>query len=234
MNIYCALICRLIIVMLFYQQGRIMFYIFNNRLFPETDIPTFIELMVCGLSFDLTAALYVNSLFILSQILPFRFTTRKFYQLVCKIIFILTNGLAFLINVVDVAYYNYSFERTTTPSIKMEEIGYHATNFSIFINILMEYWYLFIIGGMIIFGLFSSYRLIKAMPIKIRENKIYYPVSTIIMFFIATLFVGGVRGGYKESTKPIAISNATKYSKHKGEENIVLNTPFSIIRTIQD
>lgn len=233
MNIYLALICRLVIVMIFYQQGRILFFLFNNRLFPETDIPTFVELMVCGLSFDLTAALYVNSLFILSQILPFRFTTRRFYQLVCKIIFILTNGVAFLINIIDIAYFHTTFARTTSQTLSVIELE-KTRSISFLAGLVLEYWYLFLISGMVIFALFSSYRLIKATPIMIKNNRTYYITAVMIMFLVAFLYVGGIRGGYKDSSRPIAVSNATKYSQHEGEEHIVLNTPFSLIRTIQD
>jgi phosphoglycerol transferase MdoB-like AlkP superfamily enzyme len=46
------------------------------------------------------------------------------------------------------------------------------------------------------------------------------------------LFIGGVRGGFKHSTRPITLSNAGEYVKYPRETNLVLNTPFSVFRTI--
>ena len=49
---------------------------------------------------------------------------------------------------------------------------------------------------------------------------------------IAGLVVIGARGGYKHSTRPISISNAARYVENPRDVAIVLNTPFSLIRTI--
>jgi phosphoglycerol transferase MdoB-like AlkP superfamily enzyme len=49
---------------------------------------------------------------------------------------------------------------------------------------------------------------------------------------VAGLLVIGARGGYKHSTRPISISNAAKYVDNPRDVAIVLNTPFSLIRTI--
>ena len=54
------------------------------------------------------------------------------------------------------------------------------------------------------------------------------------MLFIAVVIglgIGGARGGYKHSTRPITISNAARYVENPRDVAIVLNTPFSIFRT---
>ena len=43
--------------------------------------------------------------------------------------------------------------------------------------------------------------------------------------------VGGIRGDFKYSTRPITMSNAGEYVESPGEIPLVLNTPFCIIRT---
>ena len=48
---------------------------------------------------------------------------------------------------------------------------------------------------------------------------------------IVALFIGAARGGYKHSTRPITISNAARYVKTPRDVAIVLNTPFSFLRT---
>src|SRR6185369_3185531 len=45
------------------------------------------------------------------------------------------------------------------------------------------------------------------------------------------LFVGGARGGFRSSTRPITLSNAAAYAAVPNDINIVLNTPFAFMRT---
>ena len=52
------------------------------------------------------------------------------------------------------------------------------------------------------------------------------------MLLTYTLFIGGVRGGYKHSTRPITLSNAGQYVHEPAEVSIVLNTPFCILKTL--
>jgi len=40
-----------------------------------------------------------------------------------------------------------------------------------------------------------------------------------------------MRGGYRESTRPISMNNAGKYVNSPQEISLVLNTPFCILRT---
>ena len=48
---------------------------------------------------------------------------------------------------------------------------------------------------------------------------------------IAGMAVVGARGGYRHSTRPISISNAARYVENPRDVAIVLNTPFSLLRT---
>jgi phosphoglycerol transferase MdoB-like AlkP superfamily enzyme len=52
------------------------------------------------------------------------------------------------------------------------------------------------------------------------------------MLLFAGFTVAGMRGGFTGTTRPITISNAIEKVKKPIESAIVLNTPFSIIRTI--
>jgi phosphoglycerol transferase MdoB-like AlkP superfamily enzyme len=63
-------------------------------------------------------------------------------------------------------------------------------------------------------------------------NKIgYYSVNILMIPIVIALVIGGARGGYKHSTRPITISNAARYVDTPRDVAIVLNTPFSIFRT---
>ena len=47
------------------------------------------------------------------------------------------------------------------------------------------------------------------------------------------LMVGGIRGDWRYSTRPITMSNAGQYVKNPGDIPLVLNTPFCMLRTIR-
>jgi phosphoglycerol transferase MdoB-like AlkP superfamily enzyme len=51
------------------------------------------------------------------------------------------------------------------------------------------------------------------------------------MLLIAGLVVAGMRGGFGESTRPITLSNAAQYATTPKDINLVLNTPFALLRT---
>ena len=66
---------------------------------------------------------------------------------------------------------------------------------------------------------------------QIKNPWIHYITDIILIPIIIILFVGGVRGGFKHSTRPITLSNAPEYSVKPQYAAIVLNTPFALIRT---
>jgi phosphoglycerol transferase MdoB-like AlkP superfamily enzyme len=59
----------------------------------------------------------------------------------------------------------------------------------------------------------------------------YFIFSVINFLLIATLIVGGIRGDFKKSTRPINILDASRYVQNSSQADVVLNTPFAIIRT---
>lgn len=66
------------------------------------------------------------------------------------------------------------------------------------------------------------------------NNYMYYIVNTSLMLVVVGLCIAGMRGGFRHSTRPITLSNAAKYIEHPNERAIVLNTPFAMIRTINN
>jgi len=96
---------------------------------------------------------------------------------------------------------------------------------------MADYWpatiLCFFIWSLMIF-LYNKVKPIRPEP----KSKIaYYLINVLFIPVALALVIGGARGGYKHSTRPITISNAAKYVKTPHNVPIVLNTPFSILRT---
>ncbi|MFZ1808409.1 MAG: sulfatase-like hydrolase/transferase [Cyclobacteriaceae bacterium] len=230
-NIYWALLKRLLLVMGFYTICRISFYLFNISFFPDMTWDRMSTIMIGGLKFDLSAVLYLNSLFILLTIIPFTIKYHPTYQKVLYYIFIITNGIGLAINLADNFYYRYTLRRTTISVLSQFE---NEQNFgALFFSFLVDYWYGFAFFFLILYLFIKCAKQIKVAGPQFKNKVAFYGSSVVLMPIIIYLFIGGARGGFRHSTRPITISNAAEYATIPKDINIVLNTPFALMRTIK-
>jgi phosphoglycerol transferase MdoB-like AlkP superfamily enzyme len=75
------------------------------------------------------------------------------------------------------------------------------------------------------------YNQVKVKKPAVKNQVAYHIVNILIVPLFAGLAVIGARGGYRHSTRPISISNAARYVENPRDVAIVLNTPFSLLRT---
>src|SRR5665648_110166 len=108
-----VLIYKLSIVMFLYTVCRIIFYSFNMGLFPDLNVGLFTTILLGGLRFDLSAILYFNLLFILLQLIPFKFRHLPKYQNGLDYLFYFTNAIGLALNCIDIIYYRFTQRRTT-------------------------------------------------------------------------------------------------------------------------
>lgn len=228
-DIYTATALRLLLMLFLFQLSRVGFYLFNIEYFAKTDFTSYMQLAYGGFVFDLAAILYTNILYIVMMLLPTWARHNHIYKSVAKWVFLITNSIILFVNTLDYGYYQYTFRRTT--AMFFEEFKNESNMVNLLLQSAGEYWYITLICAvfiaLMVYG-YSAIEVKKPYPIK---PQIYYSASLIIFILGMVLFVGGVRGGFTRSTRPITISNATDYITTIGEEAIVLNTPFSIFRT---
>lgn len=232
LNEYKVLGYRILLAYLFYFIARILFYLFNAKLLKVDSLKDFLELCYYGLAFDTTAILYVNLFFIVFSILPFKRNTNRGYQKFIWILYFATNLVAYATNFVDFIYYRFTFSRTTTAVLNVIE---HEVNLTkLFLNFIVNFWYVFVLyficAGLWIY-LYGKVRIKPAAPIR---NLHYFGFSTIGFLVITALIIGGIRGGdFKKSTRPINLLDANRHVKNIAHADIVLNTPFALIRTLR-
>jgi phosphoglycerol transferase MdoB-like AlkP superfamily enzyme len=228
-NIYAALVLSLLLVMVLYTISRIGFYLFNTAFFPDMDAGRFLVIMGGGLRFDLAATLYSNSLFILLMTLPIPFRYHNWYKAVLKWIFIICNTIAFAANSADIIYYRFTLRRTTLSVLNQFE---NETNLEkLFFRFLFDYWHALLFFIFLVVLLVLGYRKITFSGPQIKRPILFYSSGLVTMLLVVVLFVGGARGGFRESTRPITLSNAAAYAKEPMDINLVLNTPFALMRT---
>ncbi|MGV9005076.1 LTA synthase family protein [Flavobacterium sp.] len=228
-NEYKALTYRILLAYLFYFIARILFFTYNAKLLKVDGVYEFFALCYHGLVFDTTTILYVNSLFILLSVLPLKINTQKGFQKFLFYLYFLTNLFAYATNFIDFIYYRYTFNRSTRASL--DTLENEQNKMLLLFNFMLNYWHVFlvfIVMAIIWVTLYKRYKvklLIPKMSIK------YFAISTATFLVITTLSIGGIRGDFRKSTRPINLLDASRYVTNASQADVVLNTPFSIIRT---
>ena len=204
--------------------------------------------------FDTSAILYTNLPYALLMLIPLAVKERPVWQSVAKWLFIIVNGLAIIINLTDAVYFPYTGRRTTASVFS--EFANEGNLGSIFGVEMMHHWYLVLAAVLMIVLLIGLYRvggnsqahsrtLIGKLVKTHRRNSIspkgvgrnaygvgYYLLHGALFLLFIPLCIAGMRGGTTTAVRPITLSNANQYVRRPVETAVILNTPFSIIRTI--
>lgn len=229
-NIYLTLVYYMLIMMLLFTISRVGFYFFNRDLFFNMDLSKFLKIMGGGLKFDLSAILYSNLLFLLLYIIPQPFRYHKVFQSIFKYLFFIINGIILAINTSDFIFYKFTLHRTTFKIFG--EFENEVNGFALFFKFIVDYWYAVLFWIILITLMVFLYKKVKFEKPKFKNNLFFYSTGLAMMLLIVYLTIGGLRGGFRHSTRPITLSNAGKYVDTPNEMAIVLNTPFAIYRTI--
>ncbi|MBQ0056981.1 MAG: sulfatase-like hydrolase/transferase [Bacteroidales bacterium] len=223
-----ALIANLVLVYLLFAVSRLLFVWCNSALYADhLDAAYLMQLMTAGLRFDTTAIIYLNCWLILAFLLPIRpkENSSVFYR-VMRWMFTVVNSIALYANLADCAYFPYTGRRTTWSVL--QEFGGEGNIGTIIVHEALPYWYLFIIGGVMTWMLWRGFR----RPLATENGWRYYVIQTLSLVLSVGLSMGGIRGGFTSAVRPITISNANQYVNQAIDAGIVLNTPFSVFRTI--
>lgn len=229
-SIYVILIYQFALLLLLYAICRLGFFFVNKSLFKHLSSSEIAYTFLGGIKFDIVALLYINSLYMVMQALPFPFKYRKGYQSFTKWLFIISNSIGFLANFIDFAYYKFTLKRTTGSVFS--QFSHEKNKLKLTADFLLEYWHLFIILVLFIYAFSKLSQIFRTYKKPIFNWKTYL-AQTVGLLLIAFLFIGGVRGGWRHSTRPITLSNAGDYVKSPGDMSLVLNTPFSIMKTLK-
>ncbi|MDD3107606.1 MAG: LTA synthase family protein [Alistipes sp.] len=227
-----ALALRLGMLYLAWGACRGVFWILNQSEIGALHGDEIGALLYGGWVFDTVSILYINALFILLSLLPFRFREGRGYQRMLFGLFIITNALALMVNLSDSVYYHYAKKRFTA-----DEFSYLQQNDNtgtVLGEALRENWDLLLFAlcliGLIVWG----YRKIRVRPSRIRSNVRYTLLHLPALLLAIALTLGGIRGGFSRQTRPITLSNATLYTTSPQKANLILSNPFCILRTIEN
>jgi phosphoglycerol transferase MdoB-like AlkP superfamily enzyme len=227
---YKVLLYRLFLGYLFYFIARVLFFAFNTHLFAVDSSWALLKLCYYGMAFDTTALLYINSLFILLSVLPLTINTRPKFQKGVAILYFITNLLAYATNFVDIIYYRFSQVRSTKATLDV--LADENNKKLLFTHFSEAYWYVIIIFIICSVCWVWLYKRVKLKNTVVTDKKVYFLSSIVSFLLILTLVIGGIRGDFAHSTRPINMVDAYKHITVPNQGDIVLNTPFAIFRTL--
>jgi phosphoglycerol transferase MdoB-like AlkP superfamily enzyme len=228
-NIIVLTFYRIFLVLLLLFLSRIGFYFFNAKMFPGIDTGEFFSILRGGLVFDISAAVYINMLFILMSIIPLDLRYNAVYQKISAYVFYFSNGLALALNSADYVYYRFVLKRATADVFGTFENESHMPK--MFLKFLIDYWPATLFCLTLWFLMVLLYKKIPAVKPDVKKKLQYHLINLLFVPLAIALVIGAARGGYRHSTRPITISNAAKYVERPENVALVLNTPFSILRT---
>ena len=225
-----AMLCNLGIAYILYFLARIIYLLVNYSYFEQgLSFSHLMEMLGGGLVFDTSAILVTNIPYIVLMLLPWHRKENDTYQQICKWVFIVINGLALAINLCDSVYFRYTMRRTTTTVFS--EFSNEGNLGSIFLTETLHHWYLVIALVLLIWGVWKLYVKTGLEWKRLRP----WPYALTVFLSLAAFapfVVAGIRGGFTTAVRPITISNANQYVNRPIEAALVLNTPFSLYRTI--
>lgn len=228
-NEYIVLLYQYVVLLFLYAICRLLFYWFNLALFPNISISDLLTIMRGGVKFDTAGLLYLNAAYMLLFLFPHPWRFRVGYQKFLRWWFIIVNSLGLALNAIDFKYYPFILKRTT---LGVYDILKNEQNMgSLAFQFLVDYWYVYLIFGGLVLALVYLTKFLKPKPTPIRKWYFSYPFSIVMLLIFSAFTVAGIRGDFKHSTRPITISNAGEYVKSAEQVAIVVNTPFSVIRT---
>jgi len=218
-----TVLCNLLLAYVVYFIARLVFLVSNYSFYEgHLEWPHLMEMLRGGLVFDTSAILVTHIPYIAILLLtPWRRLAQWIYVVV--------NAVALAINLADCVYFRFTMRRTTTTVFS--EFRNENNLAGVIGTELVNHWYLVLLFVILVYALWKLYRKPgKAVPVGTWWT--WYPSQVLLLAAFAPFVVAGIRGGFATAVRPITISNANQYVDRPIEAAMVLNTPFSIYRTI--
>ena len=220
---------NMLVAYLVWMLSRVAFFAENWSTFaPYMSWPLFKSMLRGALVFDTSALLYINSLYLVLMLLPLHLKERPGFHAGLKWLFVVTNAVGVAMNLMDSVYFQYTGRRSTVSVFT--EFANEGNIASILLTEFAHHWYLVLAFVLLVFLLWRCYT--KPRLEVYRFGHHYYISQLVALLVMIPLAIVGIRGSVTAGTRPITISNANEFVNRPVEASVVLNTPFSMIRSI--
>jgi len=225
------LVKRLTILLVPYELCRIIFRIYNATYFSGMPFSKFCYYLFAGLRFDISAILITNILFIFLSLLPWGSEQSFYRKSILKMVYMLTNSIAFFFQFGDTVFFPFVYKRSTGDIFKFLGLGGGDDTTDVMPTVIKDYWFMILLWILLIVFTYFMYNLAGKKNIKNSVTEQKHPVTS---FTVASyiVFIGlvilGWRGGWQ--LKPMSTLDTIDYARPH-DIPLVMNSPYSIITT---
>lgn len=229
-GLFLRIAIDLIMVLALLMLTRWVFFLENSSHFTHS-ARAYALMFTGGLKYDVAALMYGNALWLLMVLFPLRLKERKKWWLAQKWVFVVLNSILLLANLCDTVFYSYRQARTTADIF--HEFSADNNLGGIFWVEAVGHWYLVLLFAAMVFVLWRFY--MRPVDESLRNSRpLRYYATMVLMLGLSIFgFISGVRGSLPSRfQRPMSVNYAQRYAVSPRDAAVVLNTPFSIIRTI--
>ncbi|HTB30432.1 MAG TPA: hypothetical protein VK808_00300, partial [Bacteroidia bacterium] len=222
---------RLVVLLIPYELCRIIFRIYNATYFTGLPFSKFCYYMFTGLRFDISAILITNVIFISMSLMPWGNEQSFYRRFVLKMVYMLTNSIAFFFQIGDTVFFPFVYKRSTGDIFKFLGLGGGDDTAAVMPSVIKDYWYMLVIWILLIVLAYIMYGLVGRKSIKDSFIEQKHPVTsfTVASYIVFMgLIVLGCRGGWQLDTMS-TLDTIDYASPH--DIPLVMNSPYSIITT---
>ena len=211
---------------------RAVFFCENAPLFTHSPRAYWL-MFIGGLKYDVAAIMYGNALWLLMVLFPLRLKERRGWWKAQRVVFTLCNSLLLLANLCDTVFFAYRQSRTTASIFR--EFGGESNLAGIIGTEIVSHWYLVLLFVAMTYCLWRFY----IPPVTAGSRRLaasarrYYATGLLELGIVVFCFISGVRGSFPSRfQRPMSVNFAQRYAVAPADAAVVLNTPFTIIRTL--
>ncbi|MGN0032944.1 MAG: LTA synthase family protein [Candidatus Limimorpha sp.] len=224
-SLWKMLAIRLCTMLLLLALSRWLLFLFNSGTFPNVGIKEQFRLFFIGIRFDIWTLVIFNLPLIIFYTIPIKIKYSAIYGKIVDTIFVISNSIAILLNIIDVIYFRFIDKRMTTELFDF--LKWRDDNQAgLLASFIVDFWYMGVV-----FLVFLALIIVITRKTKLRRENDYggrwylrHSIAFVLMIFASSI---GIRGGFQ--LKPIRIMTAAQYTETRNMP-LILNTPFTIGR----
>lgn len=198
---------------------------------PQLTAEPWGRLFTGSLLFDTSALLYLMAPYALVALLPLpaMWKTKRGYALTLRLLFMLAMVLITVSNLGDALYFPFTGRRTT--GTVMGEFSHENNLIGIVAAEVLRHWYIVAAGVLMLWASWRLYRSVRPFAWEQRFGRRSAAAAFLVLLCYVPLSIAGMRGGFTTAVRPVTVSNAFQYAASPQTAAVILNTPFSLIRT---
>ncbi|HTA27618.1 MAG TPA: hypothetical protein VK809_07515, partial [Bacteroidia bacterium] len=177
---------RLTVLLIPYELCRIIFRIYNATYFSGLPFSKLCYYLLAGLRFDVSAILITNVIFISMSLMPWGNEQSFYRRIVLKMVYLLTNSVAFFFQIGDTVFFPFVYKRSTGDIFKFLGLGGGDDTTDVMPTVIKDYWYMILLWFGLIALTYILYSLVGRKSIKHSFIEQKHPVTS---FTVASYIV---------------------------------------------